>query len=70
MRSIARGLPGLLEVGAMMGVVLIAVGAALIYLPAGLITAGVIVLAGVVFAARGQQPVTPESRDELRRRVT
>lgn len=69
MRSVAKGLPGSLEVAAMIAVVLISVGAGLAYLPAGLITGGVLLLLGVVFAARGQSAEAPETRDELRRRV-
>lgn len=68
MRALVAGLPGLVDVLAFVGVVLVSVGAGLAYLPAGLITAGVLLIAGATLHARGEVP--GKTRDELRAQVT
>lgn len=68
MRSIAKGLPSLVDLGGIIAVVLISVGAGLVFFPAGLITAGVLLLVGTMLAARVEKP--GKTRDELRAEVT
>jgi len=53
-RSLGPGLAGLLEaLLLLLGAGLISYGAWLVYVPAGFITAGTIIIAGIILRARG-----------------
>lgn len=55
MKRIVKGLVGALPVLALLGgVVLVAVGAGMIYLPAGVIAGGGLLAAGAVLSIRGE----------------